>query len=202
MKKQSNVVPKSNSIFLAGLLSGAHIVSDAMVKLGLRPLTDTELTKADEQAGKKLFEVANTLGLAALQKHIEENPPNARIIAFMLAAAQGQAKSELLSKNASRRARLTRKEACKNMADVLWRDWQSNPDCHKSKTDFCKHAIDKIASAEKQVIDPKTMNVWFDHFRLEKTSPAWEAKFGHKYTIEKSEKRAPGKTPIAMLLDF
>ena len=178
-----------------------------MVEFGLPPLADAKLTMADEEAGKKLFKVANTARLDALQEHIEKNPPNARTIAFLLVAARGEAKSELLSKNASKRARQSRKSVCKSMALFLWQDWQSNPDRYKNKTEFCNHAIDKISSEnsseKKQVsIDPKTMSAWFDHFRLAETSPEWEEKFGNKYTTEKSEKRAPEKTPIAMLLDF
>lgn len=151
MKNKSDFAFKSNSIFQAELLSGAHLVSDAMVKLGHRPLADAELTKADEEAGNKLFEVANTSGLDALREHIEENPPNARTIAFLLVAAQGQAKSELSSKSASKRARSARKEDCKNLALVLWRDWQSNPDCYKNKSEFCKNAIHKIASEKSRL---------------------------------------------------
>lgn len=204
MKNKNDFVFKSNSIYQAGLLSGAHIVSDVMTESGHpSPLADAEVTKADEKAGKKLFEVANTYGLDALQEHIEKNTPNALTIAFLLIAAQGQAKSELSSKNASKRARSSRKEECKNMALEIWKDWQNNPDRYRDKTEFCHYAVHKISSKKKQVeIDPKTMNVWFDHFRLAETSTEWEAKFGNKYTTEKSEKRAPGKTPIAMLLDF
>lgn len=203
MKNKSDFVFKSNSISQAGLLSGSHIVSDAMIESGLPPLVDKELTKADEKAGKKLFEVAYRYGLDTLQEHIEKNPPNARTIAFLLIAAQGQAKSELSSKNASKRARSSRKEECKNMALEIWKDWQNKPDHYKNKTEYCNYAINKISSEKMQVaIDPKTMNIWFDHFRLAETSTEWEAKFGNKYTTEKSEKRAPGKTPIAMLLDF
>lgn len=151
VKNKSDFVIESNSICQAELLSGAHLVSDAMVKLGHRPLAVAELTKADEEAGKKLFEVANTSGLVALQEHIDENPPNACTIAFLLVVAQGQAKSELSSKNASKRARSARKEGCKNLALVLWRDWQSNPDCYKNKSAFCKNAIHKIASEKNRL---------------------------------------------------
>lgn len=204
MKNNSEFVFNINSIMQAGFLSGCHIVSDVMIESGHpSPLADAELTKADEKAGKKLFEVANTYGLVTLQEHIEKNPPNARTIAFLLIAAQGQAKSELSSKNASKRARSSRRGECKNMALEIWKDWQNNPGRYKDKTEFCNYAIHNISSKKKQVeIDPKTMNVWFDHFRLAETSTVWEAKFGKKYTTEKSEKRAPKKTPIAMLLDF
>lgn len=203
VKNKNDPVFRSNSISQAELLSGSHIVSAAMFKLGLQPLPDTGLTKADEEAGKKLFEVANTFGLDTLQKYIEKNPPNASTIAFLLLAARDDAKSELTSRNASKRARSTRKDDGKNVTFDLWKEWQSNPGRHKDKTAFCNHAIDQISSGKGGPhIDIKTMNVWFDHFRLAGTSPEWEATFGNKYTAEKSEKRAPRKTPIAMLLDF
>lgn len=203
VKNKNDSVFKYNSIFQAAVLSGVRMVNDSLIEVGLQPLPDAELTKVDEDAGKKLLEVANTLGLEALQAHIDKNPPNARTIAFLLVAAQAKAESSLVSRSASKRARSTRKTDGKNMALDLWREWQRNPDFHKDKTAFCSHAIDIILSNKKQShIDIKTMNVWFDHFRLAETSPEWEAKFGNKYTAEKSAERAPGKTPIAMLLDF
>ncbi|OGS91678.1 MAG: hypothetical protein A2Z95_05755 [Gallionellales bacterium GWA2_60_18] len=203
VKNKNDSVFKFNSMSQAALLSGARMVSDALIGVGLQPLPGAELTKADEEACKKLFEVANTFGLEALQVHIDKNPPNARTIAFLLVAAKNQAESSQVSRGASKRARSTRKVDGKNMAFDLWKEWQGNPGRHKDKTAFCNHAIDQISSKKGPPdIDIKTMNVWFDHFRLSETSPEWEAKFGNKYTTEKSEERTPGKTPIAMLLDF
>lgn len=203
VKNKNDSVFKFNSLSQAALLSGARMVSDALIGVGLQPLPDAELTKVDEDAGKKLFEIANTLGLEALQAHIDKNPPNARTIAFLLVAAQAKAGYSLISRGASKRARSTKKVDGKDMAFDLWKEWQSNPGRHKYKAAFCNHAIDQISSGKGGPrIDIKTMNVWFDHFRLAETSPEWEAKFGNKYTAEKSAERAPEKTPIAMLLDF